>query len=92
MMKIPERPESGHEAMAGFLTPGGEGAWNVSFKGEASGELDVGLISRYVFMLVAFPFSFDRSVSNHVRKLGGTPPQKSLFCRASADIDSGIIV
>src|SRR5437879_2735457 len=46
------------------------------------------IISRYFLMLVVFRFLFDRSVSNHVRKSGGSPPQKSRFCRASPDIGS----
>jgi hypothetical protein len=38
-MKIPEGPESGHEAIAGFLFPAGEGAPGTSFGREAKCEV-----------------------------------------------------
>jgi hypothetical protein len=38
-MKIPEGPESGHEAIAGFLIPAGEGASGTSFDREAKSEV-----------------------------------------------------
>lgn len=38
-MKIPEGPESGHEAIAGFLIPAGEGAPGTSFDREAKSEV-----------------------------------------------------
>src|SRR5262249_48541131 len=48
---------------------------------------EIRMINRYLFILVVFCFLFDGSVANHVRKSDGAPPQKSLFCRASPDID-----
>jgi hypothetical protein len=52
-MKVPEGPESGHEAIAGFLIPAEEGAPHTSFEREA--KCDVGCKMRddmlYIFHL-----------------------------------------